>query len=108
MQAFPLCAKLCTARAIEWAELCGPVAHSKLGGRDRREICRVAFLRASVRQDQAAVAQWEGELVRWGAVHAGLRHDGKGAVYRFALSAHHLPANVQPRGRCATRFWRLP
>jgi hypothetical protein len=54
MQAFPLQAKLCTARAIEWAELCGPMAHSKLGGGDRGEVCGVAFLWASVRQAQAA------------------------------------------------------
>jgi hypothetical protein len=28
MQGFPLRAKLCTARAIDRAEMCGPVAHS--------------------------------------------------------------------------------
>jgi hypothetical protein len=89
MQAFPLRAKLCTARAIEWVELCGPMAHSKLGGGDRREICGVAFLRAVVRQAQAAVAQWEGELVRRGAVHAGLRHDGEGAVYHLAPTYYY-------------------
>jgi hypothetical protein len=97
MQAFPLQAKLCTARAVEWAELCEPAAHSELGGGNRGEVCGVAFLWAGVRQAQAAVAHWEGELFRWWAVHAGLRHDGEGAVYRFALGAHHRQANVLPR-----------
>jgi hypothetical protein len=96
MQAFPLQAKLCIARAVKWAELCGPAPHSKLGGGNRGEVCSVAFLRAGVRQSQAAVAHWEGELFRWWAVHAGLRHDGEGAVYRFALGAHHRRANVLP------------
>jgi hypothetical protein len=89
-------AKLCTARAIKRAELCGPVAHSELGGGDRGEICGVAFPWAGVRQAQAAVAQWEVELVRRGAVQAGLRHDGNSAVYPFARSAHHSRANVLP------------
>jgi hypothetical protein len=43
------------------------------------------------------VAHWEGELVRPCAVHAGLRHDGEGAVYCFALGAHHGRANMLPR-----------
>jgi hypothetical protein len=77
MQAYPLREKLCTARAIEWAELCGPMAHSKLGGGHPREVRGIAFLRASVRQAQAAVAHWEGELVRRWDVHAGQCHDGK-------------------------------
>jgi hypothetical protein len=97
MQAFPLQAKLCTARAVEWAELCGPAAHSELGGDNRGEVCGVAFLWAGVCQAQAAVAHGEGELFRWWAVRAGLRHDGKGAVYRFALGAHHRWPNVLPR-----------
>jgi hypothetical protein len=54
MQAFPLWAKLCTARAMEWAELCGPVAHSKLGGGDHREVCGVAFLWAGVRSGRVS------------------------------------------------------
>jgi hypothetical protein len=37
------------------------------------------------------------ELFRWWAVHAGLCHDGKGAVYHFALGAHHRRANLLPR-----------
>lgn len=73
------------ARAIERAEFCGPMAHRELGSGDRGEMYGVAFLRAGVRQAQEAVAQWEGELVCWGAVYADLRHDGEGAVYRFAL-----------------------
>jgi hypothetical protein len=48
MQALPLQAKLCTARAVEWAKLCGPAAHSELGGGNRGEVCGVAFLRAGV------------------------------------------------------------
>jgi hypothetical protein len=96
LQGFPMQAKLCTARAIKRAELCGPMAHSELGDGHRGEICGVAFPWAGVRQAQAAVAQWEGELVRRGAVQAGLRHDGKSAVYRFARGAHHSRANVLP------------
>jgi hypothetical protein len=77
MQAFPLQAKLCTARVVEWAEFCGPAAHSELGGGNRGEVCGVAFLPAGARQ--------------------GLCHDGEGAVYRFALGAYHRRANVFPR-----------
>jgi hypothetical protein len=32
-----------------------------------------------------------------GSVQAGLRHDGKGAVYSCALGPHHRRANVLPR-----------
>jgi hypothetical protein len=97
VQAFPLQAKLCTARAVKWAELCGPAAHSQLSGGNRGEVCGVALCQAGVCQAQAAVAHGEGELFRWWAVRAGLRHDGKGAVYRFALGKHHRRPNVLPR-----------
>jgi hypothetical protein len=50
-----------------------------------------------VRQAQATVAQWEGQLIRRGAVQAGLRHNSKGAVHRFALGVPHSRANVLPR-----------
>jgi hypothetical protein len=51
--------------------------------------------RFGVHQAQA-MEQWKGELVRRGAIHAGLRQNGEGAVYRFALIAHHRRANVLP------------
>jgi hypothetical protein len=64
---------------------------------DSGETCCVAFLWVGVSQAQATLAQWEGQLVRWAAVQAGLRQDGKGAVYRFAFGAPHCRANVLPR-----------
>jgi hypothetical protein len=41
--------------------------------------------------------KWEGHLVGLGAVKAGLRHDGKGAVYSSAVGVHYRRANVLPR-----------
>jgi hypothetical protein len=43
------------------------------------------------------MAQWEGQLVRRGAVQEGLCHHGKGAVDCFPLGVHHRLANVLPR-----------
>jgi hypothetical protein len=74
-------------------ELYRLVVHSWQGGGGCGEICGVAFLGAGVRQSQAAVSQWEGELVHRGAVQMGLRRDSKGAVHRFALG-HQRPAYV--------------
>jgi hypothetical protein len=99
MQAFPLWAKLCTARAIEWTELCGPMEHSKLGGGDRREVCGIAFLRASVRQAQAAVAHGKGELVLCGPSMQACAMMAKAQSSALLLARSTV---------CATRVWRLP
>jgi hypothetical protein len=53
--------------------------------------------------------QWEGELVCWGAVQAGLRHDSKGEAYHLLSSSN--TAYALPRaapGRFIMSFWRLP
>jgi hypothetical protein len=57
-------------------------------------MCCLAFLWTGVRQAQATVVQWESQLVSRGAIQVGLHHDGKCAVYRFALGAPHCRGNV--------------
>jgi hypothetical protein len=110
MQGFPLQAKLCTTRPIERAERSGPVAHSELGGGNRGEIYGVAFFQAGVRQTQAAVAQWEGELVCRGPAMQAYTMMAK--VQSTPLLSPRTTtgptcSHVQPPGTCAARFWRL-